>query len=55
MLHAWNAASWLQRLTQGMETEPATKVWGKYNLSQRQFEGNTRIPKICGKEVFEAF
>ena len=38
MLNAWNAAAWLHRLTQGMETEPATKVWGKYNLSQRQLE-----------------
>ena len=38
MLNAWNAATWLQQLTKGMDTEPATKVWGKYNLSQRQFE-----------------
>ena len=38
MLNAWNAATWLQQLTKGMDTELATKVWGKYNLSQRQFE-----------------
>ena len=38
MLNAWNAASWLQQLTLGMDTESATRVWGKYNLSQRQFE-----------------
>ena len=38
MLNAWNAASWLQQLTMGMDTEPATRIWGKYNLSQRQFE-----------------
>ena len=38
MLNAWNAATWPQQLTKGMETEPATKVWGKYNLSQRQFK-----------------
>ena len=38
MLNAWNAATWLQQLTRGMATEPATKVWGKCNLSQRQFE-----------------
>ena len=33
MLNAWNAAMWLKE-----QTEPATKLWGKYNLSQRQFE-----------------
>ena len=38
ILNAWNAATWVQQLTKGMDTEPATKVWGKYNLSQRQFE-----------------
>ena len=38
ILNAWNTATWLQQLTKDMETEPATKVWGKYNLSQRQFE-----------------
>ena len=38
MLNAWNAASWLQQLTMGMDKEPATRIWGEYNLSQRQFE-----------------
>ena len=38
MLNAWNAATWLQQLTKGMETEPATRIWGKYNLSHCQFE-----------------
>ena len=38
IVNAWNAATWLQQLKKGMDTEPATKVWGKYNLSQRQFE-----------------
>ena len=38
MLNAWNAATSLQQLTKNMETEPATRVWGKYNLSQREFE-----------------
>ena len=38
MLNAWNAALWLQQLTLGMDTESATRIWGKYNLSQRQFE-----------------
>ena len=38
MLNAWNAASWLQQLTLGMDTESATRIWGKYNLSQRQFD-----------------
>ena len=26
MLNAWNAATWLQQLTRGMETEPATRI-----------------------------
>ena len=38
MLNAWHAAAWLQHLTQGLDKEAATKVWGKYNLSQRQYE-----------------
>ena len=38
MLNAWNAAVWIQQVTRNMDTEPATKAWGKYNLSQRQFE-----------------
>ena len=38
MLNAWNAASWLQQLTMGLDTETATRIWGKYNPSQRQFE-----------------
>ena len=38
MLNAWNAAMWIQQFTRNWETEPATRVWGKYNLSQRQFE-----------------
>ena len=29
---------WIQQVTKRMDIEPATKVWGKYNLSQRQFE-----------------
>ena len=35
---AWNAAVWIQQFTRNMDTEPATKVWGTYNLSQSQFE-----------------
>ena len=38
ILNAWNAAVWIQQFTRGMSTEKATLVWGKYNLSQRQFE-----------------
>ena len=38
MINAWNAALWLQQLTLGLENETATRIWGKYNLSQRQFE-----------------
>ena len=38
MLKAWNAATRLQQLTKNMDTEPTTRAWGKYNLSQRQFE-----------------
>ena len=38
MLNAWHAAAWLQHLTRGLDKEAATKVWGKYNLSQRQYE-----------------
>ena len=37
-MNAWNAAAWLQHLTQDLDTESATRVWGKHNLSQRQFE-----------------
>ena len=38
MINAWHAAAWLQHVTQGLDKEAATKVWGKYNLSQRQYE-----------------
>ena len=38
MLNAWNTAAWLQHLTLGLDVESSTRVWGKYNLSQRQFE-----------------
>ena len=38
MLNARNAAMWIQQSTRNLETEPATRVWGKYNLSQRQLE-----------------
>ena len=38
MLNAWHAAAWLQHLTRGLDKEAATKVWGKHNLSQRQYE-----------------
>ena len=55
MLNAWNAASWLQRLTKGMETEPATKVWGKDNLSQRQFEVLQEYRKFVAEKCSKHF